>query len=86
MTLSELVPWGRKDRGLALRDRESDWAAGGELSPFLRLHHEMNRLFDVEQPVHLVVQAQEGAEFAARRPVGLAIPESKASILAAPRN
>ncbi len=46
MTLSELVPWGRKDRGLALRDRESDWAAGGELSPFLRLHHEMNRLFD----------------------------------------
>ena len=46
MTLGELVPWGRKDRNLALRDRESDWAGGGELSPFLRLHQEMNRLFD----------------------------------------
>lgn len=46
MTLGELVPWGRKDRNLALRDRESGWTGSSELSPFLRLHQEMNRLFD----------------------------------------
>jgi HSP20 family protein len=46
MTLGELVPWGRKDRNLALQDREPGWSSAGELSPFLRLHQEMNRLFD----------------------------------------
>ena len=46
MTLGELVPWGRKDRNLALQDRDSGWTGMGELSPFLRLHTEMNRLFD----------------------------------------
>ena len=46
MTLGELVSWGRKDRNLALQDREPGWTGSGELSPFLRLHQEMNRLFD----------------------------------------
>jgi HSP20 family protein len=46
MTLGELVPWGRKDRSLALQDREPGWNASGEVSPVLRLHQEMNRLFD----------------------------------------
>jgi HSP20 family protein len=45
MTLGELVPWGRKDRNLALQDRDTNWASQ-EVSPFLRLHEEMNRLFD----------------------------------------
>lgn len=52
MSLGELVPWGRKDRNLALQDRDrglsglSGFGGGGEMSPFLRLHEEMNRLFD----------------------------------------
>jgi HSP20 family protein len=48
MTLGDLVPWGRKDRGLALQPRSGAAPSfgGGELSPFVRLHEEMNRLFD----------------------------------------
>ncbi|HYE46269.1 MAG TPA: Hsp20/alpha crystallin family protein [Caulobacter sp.] len=46
MSLGELVPWGRKDRNLALQDRDRGWSGTSEVSPFLRLHQEMNRLFD----------------------------------------
>ena len=46
MTLGDLVPWGRKDRSLALQNPEQGASGAGELSPFLRLHQEMNRLFD----------------------------------------
>src|SRR5205823_4256931 len=46
MTLGDLVPWGRRDRGLALQQRDAPSYGGGELSPFVRLHDEMNRLFD----------------------------------------
>lgn len=46
MTLGDLVPWGRRDRSLAAQDREPAWSGSSELSPFVRLHHEMNRLFD----------------------------------------
>lgn len=46
MTLGDLVPWSRKDRSLALRNRETTYPSAGEFSPFLRLHQEMNRLFD----------------------------------------
>lgn len=46
MTLGDLVPWGRRDRNLAVQDREPSWSGSNELSPFVRLHHEMNRLFD----------------------------------------
>ena len=46
MSLGELVPWGRKDRNLALQDRDRGLTGMGEMSPFLRLHQEMNRLFD----------------------------------------
>ena len=45
MNLGELVPWGRRDRSLALQDPEAGWT-GGELSPFARLQREMNRLLD----------------------------------------
>ena len=43
MNLGDLVPWGRKDRGLALQDRGP---GSSELRPFVKLHHEMNRLFE----------------------------------------
>lgn len=46
MTLGDLVPWGRKDRSLAPQDREMAYPASAEFSPFLRLHQEVNRLFD----------------------------------------
>ena len=46
MTLGDLVPWGRKGRSLALQNREAGYSAPAEMSPFLRLHHEMNQLFD----------------------------------------
>lgn len=46
MTLGDLVPWGRKGRSLALSNPEQGVAGSGEISPFLRLHQEMNRLFD----------------------------------------
>lgn len=46
MTLGELVPWGRKDRNLALQDRDAGWAESSALSPVFRLHQDMNRLFD----------------------------------------
>jgi HSP20 family protein len=46
MTLGDLVPWSRKDRDIALQ-RSARWGSeGSELSPFLSLHREMNRLFD----------------------------------------
>jgi len=45
MALTDLVPWGRRDRSLAPQASTTPgW--GGEFSPFLRLHEEMNRLFD----------------------------------------
>ena len=43
MNLGDLVPWGRKDRGLAPQDRGP---GSSELRPFVKLHHEMNRLFE----------------------------------------
>lgn len=43
MTLGDLVPWSR--HGLAETER-SGWTGGSEWSPFVRLHQEMNRLFD----------------------------------------
>jgi HSP20 family protein len=46
MALSDLVPWNRKDRSLALQDRESDSNRSGGMTPFVRLHQEMNRLFE----------------------------------------
>jgi HSP20 family protein len=46
MTLGDLVPWSRKDREVGLQRSESFGRGGGELSPFLALHREMNRLFD----------------------------------------
>jgi HSP20 family protein len=45
MTLGDLVPWGRKDRDLAPPQDELRYRSG-EVSPFMRLHQEMNRLFD----------------------------------------
>jgi len=46
MALTDLVPWGRRDRSLAPRTSTTPGAWGGELNPFVRLHDEMNRLFD----------------------------------------
>jgi HSP20 family protein len=43
MTFGDLVPWNRRERGVADQGGQS---GGRELSPFLRLHQEMNRLFD----------------------------------------
>jgi HSP20 family protein len=43
MIFGDLVPWSRRERGLVDQGGES---GGRELSPFLRLHQEMNRLFD----------------------------------------
>jgi len=45
MTLGDLVPFGRKDREVG-RHADNGRQAGSELSPFLSLHREMNRLFD----------------------------------------
>jgi HSP20 family protein len=45
MTLGDLVPWSRKDNNLALGARDRN-IGSTELSPFMRLHQEMNRLFD----------------------------------------
>jgi HSP20 family protein len=46
MTLGDLVPWGRKDRSLTAPAHETSYGGFGEVAPFLRLHEEMNRLFD----------------------------------------
>lgn len=46
MALTDLVPWGRRDRSLAPQSSTTPSTWGGEFSPFLRLHEEMNRLFD----------------------------------------
>lgn len=46
MPLTDLVPWGRRDRSLAPQTSTTPGTWGGEFSPFLRLHEEMNRLFD----------------------------------------
>lgn len=46
MALTDLVSWGRRDRSLAPSNRTTPAPWGGEFSPFLRLHEEMNRLFD----------------------------------------
>jgi HSP20 family protein len=46
MTLGDLVPWSRKDRDVALQRSDRRDAEGSELSSFLSLHREMNRLFD----------------------------------------
>ena len=46
MTLGDLVPWGRKDRDLALQSHEPASFGSSALTPFTRLHQEMNRLFD----------------------------------------
>ena len=46
MALTDLVPWGRRDRSLAPQTSTAPGAWGGEFSHFLRLHEEMNRLFD----------------------------------------
>jgi HSP20 family protein len=45
MNLGDLVPWNRKDRPLDLQDGQSR-RSGTPMNPFLRLHQEMNRLFD----------------------------------------
>jgi HSP20 family protein len=46
MTFGDLVPWGRGDRSNRLQRREPEWPGSSELSPFLKLHTEMNRLFE----------------------------------------
>jgi HSP20 family protein len=46
MNLGDLVPWGRKERDLALRNNDLTGLGSGQFSPFMRLHQEMNRLFD----------------------------------------
>jgi HSP20 family protein len=46
MSLGDLVPWNRKSREVAPQ-RSAGWISeGSELSPFLSLHRQMNRLFD----------------------------------------
>jgi HSP20 family protein len=45
MTLGDLVPFGRKDREVG-RQTDTFRRESSELSPFLSLHREMNRLFD----------------------------------------
>ena len=45
MNLGDLVPWNRRERGLAPRDRGDAWEAA-TFSPMMRLHQEMNRLFE----------------------------------------
>lgn len=46
MALTDLVPWGRRDRPLAPHTSAAPGSWGGELSPFFRLHDDMNRLFN----------------------------------------
>src|SRR5437868_2094257 len=46
MTISDLVPWARRDRSSDLRMREPERGGSSELTPFFRLHDEMNRLFE----------------------------------------
>jgi HSP20 family protein len=46
MALTDLVPWGRRDRSLASHTSAAPGSWGGELSPFFRLQDEMNRLFN----------------------------------------
>lgn len=46
MNLTDLVPFGRKDRDIGLPTSASPNGSGSELSPFLNLHREMNRLLD----------------------------------------
>ena len=46
MTIGDLVPWARKDRSSDLRTRQPDRGGSNELTPFFRLHDEMNRLFE----------------------------------------
>jgi len=46
MAITDLVPWGRRERSLAPQTSTTPSSWGGEFSPFLRLHEEMNRLFD----------------------------------------
>lgn len=46
MALTDLVPWGRRDRSLAPQSSPAPGFWGGELSPFFRLHDDMNRLFN----------------------------------------
>lgn len=46
MTLSDLVPWSRKDRETGLQGADLVRREGSEFGPFLSLHREMNRLFD----------------------------------------
>lgn len=46
MTLGDLVPWSRKDRDVGLQKSDTFRQDSFEMSPFLSLHREMNRLFD----------------------------------------
>ena len=46
MALTDLVPWGRRDRSLAQHTTAAPGSWGGELSPFFRLQDEMNRIFN----------------------------------------
>lgn len=46
MTLGDLVPWSRKDRDVGLQRSARLGQESSEMSPFLALHREMNRLFD----------------------------------------
>jgi HSP20 family protein len=41
MTMRDLIPWGRTERSMV-----PSTVRGEEMSPFLTLHREMNRLFD----------------------------------------
>ena len=41
MTMRDLIPWGRTERSMG-----PSTVRGEEMSPFLTLHREMNRLFD----------------------------------------
>ncbi len=42
MNMRDLIPWGRNERSSSVPSAYR----GEEVSPFLTLHHEMNRLFD----------------------------------------
>jgi HSP20 family protein len=46
MALTDLVPWGRRDRSLAPQTSAAPGLWGGEISPFFRLQDDMNRLFN----------------------------------------
>ena len=45
MALTDLMPWGRRDRSLAPQTSAAPGSWVGEMSPFFRLHDDMNRLF-----------------------------------------